>query len=53
MAAKRRKTKFTAVKEAKRQAREAAGSPPPLRVISDKRQKSPKHKKPLQEENAV
>ena len=53
MAAKKRKPKFTAAKEAKRQAREAVGSPPVGRVIADKRRKPQKHRKPLQEENAV
>jgi hypothetical protein len=53
MAAKKRKPKFTAAKEAKRQAREAAGSPPAGRVIADKRRKPQKHRKPLQEESAV
>lgn len=48
---KKRKAKFTAAKEARRRAREAAGSPPPARVIPDKRAKTPKHKKPLEEES--
>ncbi len=49
MPSKKRKTKFTAAKEARRRARLAAGSPPVERVIADKRRKAPKHKKPLQE----
>jgi hypothetical protein len=49
MPSKKRKTKFTAAKEARRRARLAAGSPPVERVIADKRRKPPKHKKPLQE----
>jgi hypothetical protein len=53
MAAKKRKPKFTAAKEAKRQAREAIGSPPIGRVIADKRRKPPKHRKSLEEENTV
>jgi len=36
-------------KEAKRRARDAAGLPPAERVISDKRRRSPKHKKKLLE----
>lgn len=47
--AKKRKPKFTAANEARRRAREAAGTPPPARVIPDKRAKKPKHKKPLEE----
>ena len=49
MPSKKRKTKFTAAKEARRRARLAAGSPPTERVIPDKRRKPPKHKKPIQE----
>jgi hypothetical protein len=49
MTAKHRKAKFTAVKEAKRRARLAAGSPPAERIVPDKRRKPPKHKKPLDE----
>jgi Protein of unknown function, DUF488 len=49
MPSKKRKTKFTAAKEARRRARLAAGSPPVERVIADKRRKLPKHKKPLQD----
>lgn len=45
MPTKKRKTKFTAAKEARRRARLAAGSPPTERVIPDKRRKPPKHKK--------
>jgi hypothetical protein len=47
MARKKRKTKFTAAKEARRRAREVAGPPPAERVIPDKRRKLPKHKKRL------
>jgi Protein of unknown function, DUF488 len=46
---KKRKTKFSAAKEARRRARLAAGTPPTERVIPDKRRKPPKHKKPIQE----
>jgi hypothetical protein len=43
--------KFTAAGEARRRARELAGSPPAARVIPDKRLKPPKHKKKLVEES--
>ena len=46
---KKRKTKFTAAKEARRRARLAAGTPPTERVIPDKRRKPPKHTKPLED----
>jgi hypothetical protein len=49
MPSKKRKTKFTAAKEARRRARLAAGSPPAERVIADKRRKPAKHKKPLED----
>ena len=49
MPGKKRKTKFTAAKEARRRARLVAGSPPGERVIPDKRRKPPKHKKSLQD----
>jgi hypothetical protein len=49
MPSKKRKTKFTAAKEARRRARLAAGTPPMERVMADKRRKPPKHKKPLEE----
>jgi hypothetical protein len=49
MPAKKRKTKFTAAREARRRARLAAGTPPAERVIPDKRRKQPKHKKALQD----
>jgi hypothetical protein len=42
--------KFTAGGEARRRARELAGSPPAARVIPDKRLMPPKHKKKLVEE---
>ena len=50
MAPRKWKKKFTAVKEAKRVAREIVGRPPAERVIANKRRKPPKHKKPLTEE---
>jgi hypothetical protein len=40
----RTKPKFTVGAEARRRAREAAGSPPADRVIPDKRRKEPKHR---------
>ena len=49
MPGKKRKTKFTAAKEARRRARLAAGTPPGERVIPDKRRKRPKHKKSLED----
>ena len=49
MPTKKRRTKFTAAKEARRRARLAAGSPPMERVIADKRRKPPKHKKSLKD----
>jgi Domain of unknown function DUF488 len=49
MPSKKRKTKFTAAKEARRRARLVAGSPPVERVMADKRRKPPKHRKPLQD----
>jgi len=49
MASKKRKTKFTAAKEARRRARLAAGTPPTERVIPDKRRKRAKHKKALED----
>jgi Domain of unknown function DUF488 len=47
---RKKKPKFTAGKEARRRAREAAGAPPAERVIPDKRRKPPKHKKRTEEE---
>ena len=46
---KRKPSKFTAGREARRRAREAAGLPPVGRVIPDKRLKPSKHKKNLLE----
>jgi hypothetical protein len=43
----RPRKRFTAAKEARRQARISAGSPPAGRVIPDKRRKPPKHKKKI------
>jgi hypothetical protein len=48
--AKSKPRKFTAGGEARRRARELAGSPPAARVIPDKRLKPSKHKKKLIEE---
>ncbi|MGH9774913.1 MAG: hypothetical protein ACRD50_08190 [Candidatus Acidiferrales bacterium] len=47
----KRKSKFRAAKEARRRARLAAGTPPAGRVIPDKRDKPPKHKKSVYELN--
>jgi DNA-directed RNA polymerase subunit K/omega len=44
---KRKPSKFTAAREARRRARELAGPPPVQRVIPDKRLKPAKHKKQL------
>jgi hypothetical protein len=41
---------FSAATEVRRQARELQGTPPPTRVIPNKRHKPPKHKKKLEEE---
>jgi hypothetical protein len=49
MPSKKRRTKFTAAKEARRRARLAAGTPPRERVIPDKRRKPVKHKKALED----
>jgi hypothetical protein len=48
---KRRRSKLTAGKEARRRARELAGPPPVERIIPDKRLKPQKHKKTLLEDN--
>ena len=42
---KRKPKRFIAAREARRRARELAGSPPAQRIIPDKRLKPPKHKK--------
>lgn len=44
---RRKKSKFKVAKEAKRRARTGIDLPPPERVILEKRNKSPKHKKTL------
>jgi hypothetical protein len=43
--ARRRKPRFKVATEARRQARLGIGLPPPARVIVEKRDKPPKHKK--------
>jgi hypothetical protein len=48
---KRKSSKFTAAREARRRAREMAGPPPAQRVIPDKRLKPSKHKKNLLEDS--
>jgi hypothetical protein len=45
-----KKKPFSAAAEARRQARELLGTPPPTRVIPNKRHKPPKHKKESLEE---
>ena len=50
MARKRKKQKFEKGTEARRIAREHAGTPPVQRVIPDRRKKPPKHKKAVLEE---
>jgi len=47
---RQKQKKFSAAGEARRRARELAGTPPAARVIPDKRLKPPKHKKKLLEE---
>jgi hypothetical protein len=41
------KKTFRAAREARSVAREVIGTPPPVRVIENKRSRPPKHKKPL------
>ena len=48
---KRKPSKFSAAREARRRARELAGPPPAQRVIPDKRLKPIKHKKDLLEDS--
>jgi hypothetical protein len=43
--ARKKQRRFKVEKEARRRARLGAGTPPPARVIPDKRNKPPKHKK--------
>ncbi|HEY4742012.1 MAG TPA: hypothetical protein VIH76_15555 [Candidatus Acidoferrales bacterium] len=43
--AQKKQRRFKVGKEARRRARLGAGTPPPARVIPDKRKKPPKHKK--------
>lgn len=50
LARKKSRGKFSAVKEARRRARQAVGLPPAERVIPDKRRKPPKHKKKIIED---
>ena len=47
---KRRKRVLDVGKEARRVARDRIGAPPGTRKIEDKRQKPPKHRKPLKED---
>lgn len=53
MARKRKKPKFEKGTEARRIARENAGTPPAARVIPDRRLKAPKHRKPLVDEDSL
>lgn len=53
MARKRKKPKFEKGTEARRIARENAGTPPAARVIPDRRLKPPKHRKPLVGEDSL
>jgi hypothetical protein len=48
---KRKPSKFSASREARRRARDVAGPPPAQRVIPDKRLKPTKHKKDLLEDS--
>jgi hypothetical protein len=47
--ARKKKSRFKASTEARRQARLKAGPPPAERVIPNKRDKAAKHKKPLED----
>ena len=47
--ARKKKSRFKASTEARRQARLKAGSPPAARVLPNKRDKPVKHKKALKE----
>ena len=47
--ARKKKSRFKASTEARRQARLKAGPPPAERIIPNKRDKPAKHKKPLEE----
>jgi hypothetical protein len=47
--ARKKQRRFKVEKEARRRARLGAGTPPPARVIPDKRKKPPKHKKAVVE----
>jgi hypothetical protein len=46
----RKRKKFSASTEARRRARLAAGTPPPARVIPDKRLRAQKHKQRITED---
>jgi hypothetical protein len=47
--ARKKKSRFKASTEARRRARLGAGTPPPERIIPNKRDTPLKHKKPLKE----
>jgi hypothetical protein len=53
MTRKRKKSKFEKGTEARRIARENAGTPPAARVIPDRRLKPAKHKKALIEDDSL
>lgn len=53
MAHKKAKKAFSAGVEARRAARQAAGSPPAGKILADKRRKPAKHKKKLIESELI
>ncbi|MHB8557526.1 MAG: hypothetical protein ACYDCU_05315 [Candidatus Acidiferrales bacterium] len=53
VARRKKKRKFEKGTEARRMARENAGTPPPARVIPDRRTKPPKHKKRLSDDETL
>jgi hypothetical protein len=50
MAKPTRPKKFSAPKQARKRSREVLGTPPATRVIPDRREKAPKHRKRLIEQ---
>ena len=52
MAKAKKQKSFSAPKQARKRSREVLGAPPATRVIPDRRDKPPKHKKPLLESPA-
>jgi len=53
MARRKKKRKFEKGTEARRIAREQAGTPPAERILPDRRRKRPKHKKALLEDDSI